>query len=160
MQLSGLDPGALPYAVLCQKSSICQVIWFFALDSCWAIWKAVSARWELLLCSRAVWFFLCIDAISSDADGWDLLLKSLVPVSNCFDWALKWRVALDSDQQLPWWACRSLAEVHLFRWLRWPSSLLDLSGLRSGIIGFKYNLRLVATCVVPPFFFVLFLYSD
>jgi hypothetical protein len=53
-----------------------------------------------------------------------------------------------------------LAEVHLFRWLRWPLSLLDPSGSRSGIIGFKYDLRLVATCVVPPFFFLLFLYSD
>ncbi len=96
-QLSGLDPGALPYAGLCQKSSTCQLTWFFALDSCWAIWKADSDRWELFLRSRAVRFFFCIVAISSLADGWECLLKSLVSVSNCLDWALNRRVALDSD---------------------------------------------------------------
>ncbi len=159
-QLSGLVPGALLYAGLRQKSLTYRVIWFFVLDSCWAIWKAVSARWELLLHSRAVQFFFCINAISLVADGHDCLLKSLVPVSNCLDWALNRQVASDSDQQLPrqeWW---SLAAVHLFRWLWWPLLLPDPSGSRSEIVGFKHNLKLVATCVGPPFFFLLLLYSD
>jgi len=151
-QLSGLAPGALPYAVLRQKSSICQVIWFLAPDSCWAIWKAVSARWELFFLSRAVQFFLCIDAISSVADGGDILLKSLVPVSNCFAWALKRRVASDSDQQLPRQAWRSLAINHLCRWLLWPLLLLDSAGSCSFILGFTFDRILVATWVVPPFF--------
>ncbi len=159
-QLSGLVPGALPYAGLRKKSSTCQVIWFFVLDSCWDIWKAISARWELLLRSRAVQFFFCIKAISSVADGHDHLMKSLVSVLNCLDWALNRQVALDSDQQLPWQKWQSLVEVHLFQWLWWPLLLPDPLGLRSEIIGFEYDLKLVATCVVPPFFFLLLLYSD
>jgi hypothetical protein len=94
------------------------------------------------------------------ADGRDRLLKSLVPVSKCLDWALNQQVALDSDQQLPQQEWRSLAEVHLFRWLWWPLLLPAPLGLRSEIIVFKYNLKLVATRVVPPFFFLLLLYSD
>ena len=110
--------------------------------------------------SRAVLFFFCIDAINSVADGQDRLMKSLDPVSNCLDWALKRRVASDSDQQLPRRAWRSLAEVRSVRWLQWPLLLLfDPLGLRSEIIVFEYDLKLVATCVVPPFFFLLLLYS-
>jgi len=63
--------------------------------------KAVSARRELFFRSRAIRYYLCIDAISSVADGRYLLLKSRVPASNCFAWALKQRVASDSDQRLP-----------------------------------------------------------
>jgi hypothetical protein len=77
--------GSRSICCLSQKSSTWQVIWFLAADSCWAIWNAVSASWEFFARIRLVRTFSCIPAISSDADGRVLLMKSLVPVSNCFD---------------------------------------------------------------------------